>query len=146
MSTIHALENEIESGLISWIANTAVHAVDMSRFSVRREEQDDSTALTLPAIVLKLERETEDPQPLVGIWRIRATVTMHQQADDTSTAQIEQNWNDLLAVLYWDDLATRLTTSTLKVYAVRYDAAATREHEERHWRHQLSFSLWACAL
>ena len=85
-------------------------------------------------------------QPLVGIWRIRATVTMHQQSDDTSTAQIEQNWNDLLAVLYWDDLATRLTTSTLKVYAVRYDAAATREHEERHWRHQLQFSLWACAI
>ena len=146
MSTIHAIEDAIETALSTWIANTTTHHIDLSRFNVRHEEEGTEDNLTLPAIILHVERETEEPQPLVGVWRLKCTVTMLTQADDTATTQLEQDWNDLVAVLYWDELASQLTTSTLKVYAVRYDSPASHDHEERHWRHQLQFSIWACAL
>lgn len=144
MSTPHNIEDALEAALIAWLNLTGTHSVDLSAFNIRGAEQDTSDRLTLPAIIVHVERQSEEIG--TGVWECAVEVTMRLQADDTANSALVEKWNDLVAILYYDDLAAKLTTATLKTYACRYTKPVSHEAEERHYSYTFPFTVWACEI
>ena len=141
MSTTHDLEDALEDALIVWCNKIATHGVNLSGFNLRLSEQDATIPLTLPAIIFHAQRQAEEIN--TGVWEININVTMRMSADDTTSANIADNWNKLITVMYWDNLAAELTTSTIKTFACRFTKPWTHEAADRHWEYSYDFTVWS---
>jgi len=140
MSTPHDLEGALEAALVAWANNVAVHSIDLSAYHIATSQEDKTSPVTLPAIIFQASRVVEEIGS--GAWELDVEAIIRVQADDTSTANVSAEWDKLVAILFWDDLATRLTTATLKTWAVRYMQPTSGSVEERHWDNVFRFKCW----
>jgi hypothetical protein len=143
MSTENALEDKLENAMLTWLAATATHSIDLSRFAKRASQEGSADNLTLPALIVTATREEEEILG-TGVWRCKLVVALHSQADDTTDAQLEQDWHDVMAVVLWDDLAARLSdTSGVRVYACLFTSGTDRTINDRHWEQTITFQAMA---
>lgn len=138
-----SLEDLIEAAVISWLGNTQTHGKSFSGYTLTTE--GDLATIALPAITVKANREAEEIG--AGVYRFGVDVTLHQQPFDSADSTRDTAWDDLVDVLTWDTLASKLAvTNALATYAVLHDRDTERTVDEMHHAARYSFSCWSYRL
>lgn len=132
------LEKLTQQSVINWINNVDTHGITVA-VAPRHFEQDKTTELTLPTIIVRAVRLREEIKGS-GVWQIKVEVSLIAQADDTDDATLNSQWSNLQDVLNWDELAARLSDlDGFHCYGTVLSDPSDKSVIERYWQFKFEF-------